>query len=86
MGRYGIRVKTILPGLVDTPLAGFIVGNKDFMDEFRANAVVKRPAQPSELAAPGIFLASNTASYITGTSLAVDGGYEVGSYPDLGKY
>lgn len=86
LGRYGIRVNTILPGLVDTPLAGFITTNPDIMDEFRANAVLKRPAQPSELAAPAVFLASDAASYITGTSLVVDGGYEVGGYPDLSKY
>lgn len=86
LGRYGIRVNNILPGLVDTPMAGFIIGNEGIMDEFRSNAVLKRPAQPHELAAPAIFLASDAASYITGTSLSVDGGYEVGSYPDLSKY
>ena len=86
LGRYGIRVNNILPGLVDTPMAAFITGNEGIMDEFRANAVLKRPAHPSELANPAIFLASDAASYITGTSLVVDGGYEVGSYPDLSKY
>lgn len=86
LGRHGIRVNNILPGLVDTPMAAFITGNADIMNEFRANAVLKRPAQPSELADPAIFLASDAASYITGTSLVVDGGYEVGSYPDLSKY
>lgn len=86
LGRYGIRVNNILPGLVDTPMAGFIVENLGIMDEFRANAILKRPAQPHELAAPAVFLASEAASYITGTSLTVDGGYESGSYPDLSKY
>lgn len=86
LGRYGIRVNNILPGLVDTPMAGFITSNEGIMDEFRSNAVLKRPALPDELAAPAVFLASNGASYITGTSLSVDGGYEVGSYPDLSKY
>ncbi|WP_066299992.1 SDR family NAD(P)-dependent oxidoreductase [Arthrobacter luteolus] len=86
LGRHGIRVNTVLPGLVDTPMAGFITASEGIMNEFRENAVLKRPALPAELAAPAIFLASDAASYITGTSLAVDGGYEVGSYPDLSKY
>ncbi|RDI35874.1 NAD(P)-dependent dehydrogenase (short-subunit alcohol dehydrogenase family) [Rhodococcus sp. AG1013] len=86
LARHGIRVNTVLPGLVETPMAGFILENEGIMDEFYANAVLKRPAQPAELAAPAIFLAGAGASYITGTSLVVDGGYEVGSYPDLSKY
>lgn len=86
LGRHGIRVNNILPGLVDTPMAAFIIGNPGIMAEFHANAVLKRPASPAELAAPAIFLASDAASYITGASLTVDGGYEVGSYPDLSAY
>lgn len=86
LGRHGIRVNTILPGLVDTPMAAFILDNQHIMSEFDANAVLKRPAKPSELAAPAVFLASREASYITGTSLVVDGGYEIGSYPDLSQH
>ncbi|WP_394160800.1 SDR family NAD(P)-dependent oxidoreductase [Galactobacter valiniphilus] len=86
LGRHGIRVNTILPGLVNTPMAGFIISNPGIMSEFNANAVLKRPADPRELAAPAVFLASTDASYITGTSLVVDGGYEIGGYPDLSKY
>jgi NAD(P)-dependent dehydrogenase (short-subunit alcohol dehydrogenase family) len=86
LGQHGIRVNTILPGLVDTPMAGFILDNQDIMSEFHSNAVLKRPAKPSELAAPAVFLARREASYITGTSLVVDGGYEIGSYPDLSKH
>ncbi|AZG44151.1 SDR family NAD(P)-dependent oxidoreductase [Gordonia insulae] len=86
LGRHGIRVNTVLPGLVDTPMAAIILENEGIMAEFNANAVLKRPAQPSELAAPAVFLASSAASYITGTELVVDGGYEIGGYPDLSKY
>lgn len=86
LARHRIRVNTILPGLVDTPMAAFILQNEGIMVEFDANAVLKRPAQPRELAAPAVFLASSAASYITGTELVVDGGYEIGGYPDLSKY
>ncbi|WP_244332357.1 SDR family NAD(P)-dependent oxidoreductase [Gordonia polyisoprenivorans] len=86
LARHNIRVNTVLPGLVETPMAEFILANEGIMREFDANAVLKRPAQPDELAAPTVFLASSGASYITGASLVVDGGYEVGGYPDLSKY
>lgn len=86
LGRHGIRVNSVLPGLVQTPMAGFILGDDQIMREFRANAVLKRPAQPAELAAPAVFLASSAAGYITGASLVVDGGYEIGSYPDLSTH
>ncbi|MCJ0891015.1 SDR family NAD(P)-dependent oxidoreductase [Rhodococcus sp. ARC_M5] len=86
LGRFGIRVNTVLPGLVATPMTAFILDNKSIMAEFNANAVLKRPAQPSEIAGPALFLASSAASYITGTGLVVDGGYEIGGYPDLSKY
>ncbi|NDK88270.1 SDR family oxidoreductase [Gordonia desulfuricans] len=86
LARHDIRVNTVLPGLVDTPMAGFIIQNDGIMGEFNENAVIKRPANPSELAKPSVFLASSAASYVTGTSLVVDGGYEIGGYPDLSRY
>ncbi|MFB8388311.1 SDR family NAD(P)-dependent oxidoreductase [Microbacterium sp. NPDC055910] len=86
LGRYGIRVNTILPGLVDTPMAAFITQNEGIMTEFDANAILKRPAQPRELAEPAVFLASDAASYVTGATLTVDGGYEIGGYPDLSAH
>ena len=83
---HGIRVNTVLPGLVNTPMAAFILENDEIMSEFRANAVIERAAEPAELAAPAVFLASSAASYITGTEIVVDGGYEIGGYPDLSKH
>lgn len=42
-----------------------------------------RAAEPAELASPCLYLASDDASYVNGTSLVVDGGWEIGNYPDL---
>ncbi|AII10391.1 short-chain dehydrogenase (plasmid) [Rhodococcus opacus] len=83
LGRHGIRVNAVLPGLVETPLAKPLIENRELMEAFNRICVLKRPAQPDELAAPAVFLASDGASYVTGTSLVVDGGSEIGSYPDL---
>lgn len=47
---------------------------------------MQRAATPTEIAKPSIFLVSEDASYINGTSLVVDGAWEVSGYPDLSKF
>lgn len=66
--RYGITINSVQPGWIHT-------GSSD-EDELVAGRYtpVGRPAHPQEVAAPVIFLASSAASYITGTTLCVDGG------------
>ncbi len=80
---YGIRVNAVLPGLTTTPLTAPLLGvpqvEKDYMDRIPQ----ARAAQPSEIAAPCLYLASDDASYVNGTSLVVDGGWEISNYPDL---
>jgi NAD(P)-dependent dehydrogenase (short-subunit alcohol dehydrogenase family) len=76
----GIRVNAVSPGPIETP-AGFERSglSKDQMEEFAKNIVaqvpMKRMGQPSEIAAAVAFLASADASYITGSEIAVDGGF-----------
>lgn len=86
LARYGIRVNAVLPGLVATPLTDDMTAvdaiNTAYMDRIPA----KRAAQPEEIAGPSLFLASEEASYINGTSLVVDGGWEQTGYPDLSKF
>ena len=68
----GIRVNSIHPGLIDTPM---IAGNPREQIEFYAGlAPLKRLGLPEEIAAAAAFLASDAASFITGAELAVDGG------------
>lgn len=62
-----IRVNCVCPGMVDTPMA----------DGFRANVgnyALKRIADPLEIARAMLFLTSSESSYVTGATLAVDGG------------
>merc|ERR1719291_752762 len=66
--RYGITINSVQPGWIHT-------GSSD-EDELVAGRYtpVGRPAHPQEVAAPVVFFASSAASYITGTTLVVDGG------------
>lgn len=86
LGGQGIRVNAILPGLVQTPLTTQMTENTALMEDFHESIVLTRAADPQEIARPMLFLASDEASYITGTSLVVDGGWEITGYPNLAKH
>ncbi|WP_410881293.1 SDR family oxidoreductase [Myroides sp. DW712] len=67
----GIRVNAVAPGPVWTPLIPTTLSD---IDTFGQNTPLKRPAQPSEIAPAYIFLASEAASYISGTIISATGG------------
>jgi NAD(P)-dependent dehydrogenase (short-subunit alcohol dehydrogenase family) len=79
----GIRVNALLPGLVETPLTRPHFQDPARLDAFRSRIPMGRPAQPAEIAAPALFLASAEASYVSGASLLVDGAWAVNGYPDM---
>jgi NAD(P)-dependent dehydrogenase (short-subunit alcohol dehydrogenase family) len=74
----GIRVNTVAPGPIVTPIFGRTGLPKEAVDEFAKQIVAKVPlkrfGQPEEVAATVAFLASRDASYITGVEINVDGG------------
>ena len=72
---HGIRVNAILPGLTETKFASAITSNPKLMDMMLRMIPLGRSAQPHEIAPAALFLLSPAAGYITGTTLAVDGGY-----------
>lgn len=71
----GIRVNAIAPGIIDTAMSAATRADPDRLAGFLAHVPLRRVGQPSELAGPVVFLASNAASYVTGAILPVDGGY-----------
>lgn len=75
LGRSGIRVNAIAPGLVETRLASALTSSPDVVAHVNERTCLGRIAQPEEIAGAALFLASDAASFVTGQCLAVDGGF-----------
>lgn len=71
-GRKGIRVNCIAPGFVLTDMTSEIINNRE--EEIKKSIPLGRIAHPEEIANVILFLASEESSYITGTTIVVDGG------------
>lgn len=73
--RYGIRVNSVSPGFVETPLTEQGLQNENFVQAIERNTALKRVGTPEEIANVIAFAASSEASYMTGSDLLVDGGW-----------
>jgi NAD(P)-dependent dehydrogenase (short-subunit alcohol dehydrogenase family) len=77
-GAQGIRVNAICPGYIDTPLMdrwlATLPDREETMGQLLAVHPVGRIGTPRDVAEAALFLASEAASFISGTSLVVDGG------------
>ena len=73
---YGIRVNSIHPGVIATPM--IMQGDtKDVVEAFAKSIPMKRVAQPEEVSGMVVFLASDDSSYSTGSEFIADGGLTV---------
>ena len=73
--RQGVLVNCVAPGYVRTPLVASVFARPGFLEEILAHTPLGRVAEPREIAGPVLFLASDLASYVTGQTLFVDGGW-----------
>jgi 3-oxoacyl-[acyl-carrier protein] reductase len=72
VGRKGVAVNAVAPGLIESPMAARVAGRHE--DEIKSRVAAGRLGRPEEVAAAALFLAGPGASYINGAVLAVDGG------------
>jgi len=80
-GRCGIRVNCVCPGFVDTPMTQAVFDQEamqEYLERFADAHQLGRVAQPEEIAAAALFLASDDASFVTGHAMVVDGGFTAG--------
>lgn len=82
---YGIRVNALAPGLVETRATGGLA-KSPLISKFTERMPMGRLGQPDEIAHPALFLASDAASYITGSVLLVDGGWTQDNFPNMSAY
>jgi glucose 1-dehydrogenase/3-oxoacyl-[acyl-carrier protein] reductase len=72
----GIRVNCIHPGLIDTPMTEWVMKNPEILPQVLAQISLGRAGQPQEIGRVAAFFASDDASYLTGQSIFVDGGWQ----------
>jgi 3-oxoacyl-[acyl-carrier protein] reductase len=72
--QYGIRVNTIVPGVFITPMTEHARQNPDIMAKWMREIPMERLGEPEEIAGVVLFLCSDASSYMTGSTLTVDGG------------
>ena len=77
MARSNIRVNAVAPGPIDTGLLHRMVDGKVPLDVIAEGVPMGRIAQPEEVAAAIVWLCSDEASYVTGHTMAIDGGFTV---------
>ena len=75
LGLQNVRVNAVAPGVVETPLTEPIKTQPEWYEAYAQKGALGRWAQPSEMVGAVIYLASEAASFVTGTLLFVDGGW-----------
>ena len=84
-GRHGITCNGIAPGFIETAMTEPYRAVPGLLDAFVARTPVGRIGQPADIAALGAYLASDEASFVTGTLVVADGGITAGMYAAAGR-
>lgn len=74
-GRQGVRVNTLFPGIIETPMTESLSTSKELLDRLIQATPLQRLGKPGDIANAALFLASEESNYITGSELVIDGGF-----------
>lgn len=83
LGRHGIRVNAIGPGLIHTPATAPMTAVPGVEAAFIAETALGRAGEPEDVAGLALYLASDVSSLMTGQTLYIDGGASLKKYPEL---
>jgi NAD(P)-dependent dehydrogenase (short-subunit alcohol dehydrogenase family) len=83
LGEFGIRVNSVLPGVVKTPMAAMLTDQDISREEYLRRMPIQRVGRPEDIGAAAGFLLSDSAGWVTGQSFAVDGGHTLRQGPNL---
>lgn len=75
LGKYGITVNALCPGLIDTKMTESFTKDKKVLEPMLQSMLIKRVGVPEDIASAAVYLASDEASYVTGATITVDGGW-----------
>jgi len=79
----GIRVNAVAPWYISTPLAQTVLQNQDFYDAVVGRTPMRQVGEPADVAGAVSFLCMPAAAYITGQTIAVDGGFMINGFHPL---
>ncbi|KOO48986.1 SDR family oxidoreductase [Viridibacillus sp. FSL E2-0187] len=74
-GKFGVRVNAVFPGIIETPMTAVLKDSAAYVEAMVKATPLSRLGQPADIANAAIFLASDEASFITGSELVIDGGF-----------
>ena len=75
LGSYNIRVNAIAPYMIRTPITESLLRDPEFIRTRLADVPLQRFGESDDITGAALFLASDAASWITGHTLVIDGGY-----------